>query len=185
MTSDYFLVPMAPDYFSVMATDSLASVLPKWRAWAKQAQGVAVLQKATYPFPTVSPKFLGTVVQKYRLREGQTPSAAFQKWIDEIESGVQEKLLPALKAADMLMPDAAYQSIGIPPGKPLLQMSDFNSLIALSQKHKVPVFALSDAQLEQTGVVLERTKKSMLKFHELFSEAADRIMALTSYEQGH
>lgn len=185
MTSDYFLVPMAPDYFSVMATDSLASVLPKWRAWAKQAQGVAVLQKATYPFPTVSPKFLGTVVQKYRLREGQTPSAAFQKWIDEIESGVQEKLLPALKAADMLMADAAYQSINIPPGKPLLQMSDFNSLIALSQKHKVPVFALSDAQLEQTGVVLERTKKSMLKFRDLFSDAADRIMALTSYEQGH
>src|ERR1700722_20308135 len=25
MTSDYFLVPMAPDYFSVMATDSLAT----------------------------------------------------------------------------------------------------------------------------------------------------------------
>jgi cellulose biosynthesis protein BcsQ len=185
MTSDFFLVPMAPDYFSVMATDSLASVLPKWRAWAKQAQGVAVLKKATYPFPTVNPKFLGTVVQKYRLREGQTPSAAFQKWIDEIEGGVQEKLLPALKAADMLMTDSAYQSIGIPPGKPLLQMSDFNSLIALSQKHKVPVLALSDAQLEQTGVVLERTKKSMHQFRDLFSDAADRIMALTSYDQGH
>ncbi len=182
MTSDYFLVPMAPDYFSVMATDSLASVLPKWRAWAKQAQGVAVLQKATYPFPVVNPKFLGTVVQKYRLREGQTPSAAFQKWIEEIENGIQEKLLPALKAADMLMSDAAYQSINIPPGKPLLQMSDFNSLIALSQKHKVPIFALSDAQLEQTGVVLERTKKSMLQFRDLFSDAADRIIALTSYE---
>lgn len=185
MTSDYFLVPMAPDYFSVMATDSLASVLPKWRAWAKQAQGAAILQKATYPFPIVSPKFLGTVVQKYRLREGQTPSAAFQKWIDEIESGIRDKLLPALKASDMLMSEAAYQSIGIPLGKPLLQMSDFNSLIALSQKHKVPVFALSDAQLEQTGVVLDRTKKSMFQFRDLFSEAADRIIGLTSYEQGH
>lgn len=31
MTSEYFLVPMAPDYFSVMATDSLANVLPKWK----------------------------------------------------------------------------------------------------------------------------------------------------------
>lgn len=28
MTSDYFLVPMTPDYFSVMATDSLAAVIP-------------------------------------------------------------------------------------------------------------------------------------------------------------
>jgi len=185
MTSDYFLIPMAPDYFSIMATDSLASVLPKWRAWAKQAQGAAVLQKATYPFPIVSPKFLGTVVQKYRLREGQTPSAAFQQWINEIEIGVRDKLLPALKASDMLMSDAAYQSIGIPLGKPLLQMSDFNSLIALSQKHKVPVFALSDAQIEQSGVVLKITKKSMFQFRDLFSDAADRIIALTSYEQGH
>lgn len=185
MTSDYFLVPMAPDYFSVMATDSLATVLPKWKAWAKQAQNLSVLQKATYPFPVVNPKFLGTVVQKYRLREGQTPSAAFQKWIDEIEEGVQEKLVPALKGCDMVLPEEAYASIGLAVGKPLLQMSDFNSLIALSQKHKVPVFALSDAQLEQTGIVLERTKKSMHSFKDLFAEAADRIIALTEYAASH
>lgn len=185
MTSDFFLVPMAPDYFSVMATDSLASVLPKWKAWAKQAQGISALQNATYPFPVVNPKFLGTVVQKYRLREGQTPSAAFQKWIDEIEQGVQTKLIPALKGCDMLLPDEAYANIGLAIGKPLLQMSDFNSLIALSQKHKVPVFALSDKQLEQTGIVLERTKKSMLSFHDLFAAAADRIIALTDYAASH
>jgi hypothetical protein len=185
MTSDFFLVPMAPDYFSVMATDSLATVLPKWKAWAKQAQNLSVLQKATYPFPVVSPKFLGTVVQKYRLREGQTPSAAFQKWIDEIEQGVQAKLVPALKGCEMVLPEEAYASIGLAVGKPLLQMSDFNSLIALSQKHKVPVFALSDAQLEQTGIVLERTKKSMHSFRDLFAEAADRIIALTEYAASH
>lgn len=185
MTSDFFLVPMAPDYFSVMATDSLASVLPKWKAWAKQAQGVSVLQKATYPFPTVNPKFLGTVIQKYRIREGQTPSAAFQKWIDEIELGVKKKLIPALKNCDMLLPDNAYESVGLAGGKALLQMSDFNSLIALSQKHKVPVFALSDKQLEQTGIVLTRTKKSMHNFRDLFSVAADKIIALTGYAESH
>jgi cellulose biosynthesis protein BcsQ len=184
MTSDYFLVPMAPDYFSVMATDSLASVLPKWKGWAKQAQSLSVLQKATYPFPSVHPKFLGTVIQKYRIREGTTPSAAFQKWIDEIETGVKQKLIPALASCDMLMPAEAYASIGLADGKPLLQMSDFNGLIALSQKHKVPVFALSDTQLEQTGVVLQRTKTSMNKFRTLFSEAADRIIALTEYAKG-
>lgn len=184
MTSDYFLVPMAPDYFSVMATDSLASVLPKWKAWAKQAQSLSVLQKATYPFPRIEPKFLGTVIQKYRIREGHTPSAAFQKWIDEIEAGVKQKLIPALAGCDMLLPPEAYASIGLADGKPLLQMSDFNGLIALSQKHKVPVFALSDAQLEQTGIVLKRTKDSMNKFEKLFSEAADRIITLTEYAKG-
>lgn len=181
MTSDYFLVPMAPDYFSVMATESLAAVLPKWKAWAMQAQSLSVLQKATYPFPNINPKFLGIVIQKYRIREGATPSAAFQKWIDEIESGVKNTLIPALAGCDMLLPPEAYAAIDVADGKPLLQMSDFNGLIALSQKHKVPVFSLSDEQLEQTGIVLERTKASMQKFGQLFSDAADRIIELADY----
>lgn len=180
MTSDYFLVPMAPDYFSVMATDSLAAVLPKWRSWATKAQGLSVLQKATYPFPPSHPKFLGTVVQRYRLREGQTPSAAFQKWIDDIERGVKEKLIPSLQNCDMLLDEEIYKKAGADPAKPLLQMSDFNGLIALSQKHKVPVFALSDQQLEQSGVVLERTKKSMMVFRDLFSKAADQVIEMTN-----
>jgi cellulose biosynthesis protein BcsQ len=70
MTSDFFIVPMAPDYFSVMATDSLASVLPKWSAWSQKARANPVLRNATYAYPEKTPKFLGTVVQKYRLREG-------------------------------------------------------------------------------------------------------------------
>lgn len=181
MTSDFFLVPMAPDYFSVMATDSLAAVLPKWKAWSQQAQTVPVLQKATYPFPKINPRFLGTIIQKYRLRGGLTPSAAFKKWINEIEKGVHNKLVPALSSSDMLMPQGAYESIGLDIGKPLLLMSDFNSLIALSQEHKVPIFGLSDGQLGQSGVVLGRTKKSMHQFRDLFSSAADKIIQLTNY----
>lgn len=178
MTSDFFIVPMAPDYFSVMATDSLASVLPKWAAWSQKARQNPVLRNATYSYPEKMPKFLGTVIQKYRLREGKTPSAAFQKWIDEIEAGVKEKLIPRLREKSMLLDEATYDAADCPLGIPLLQMSDFNSLIALSQKHNVPIFGLSDEQLEQSGVVLERTKKSMGSFHDLYSDAADKINQL-------
>lgn len=180
MTSEYFLVPMAPDYFSVMATDSLASVLPKWRLWLQQAASLPALRNATYPLPRIDPKFIGTVVQKYRLREGQTASAAFQKWIDEIQDGVRNKLIPTLRENNMLLSDATYSSVGLDAGEPILQMSDFNGLIALSQRHQAPIFCLSDQQLEQTGIVLERTKKSMHQFRDLFSEAAERVILLTS-----
>ena len=63
-------------------------------------------------------------------------------------------------------------------GEPIIQLSDFNSLIALSQKHKKPIFDLSDNQLESTGIVLERTKESMNKFKALFSDGADKIISL-------
>ncbi len=181
-TSDYFLVPMAPDYFSVMATESLATVLPKWKDWLTKALATRVLQEATYPLPNVSPRFLGTIIQKYRLRSGNTPSTAFQKWIDEIEKKVTGVLMPVLAEKGMLLPKEAYESVGLSPGEPLLQMSDFNGLIAQSQKHSAPVFALSDAQLEQTGIVLERTKRSMEQFDKLFAEAAERVIKLIDFK---
>jgi hypothetical protein len=115
---------------------------------------------------------------EYRLRQGNTPSTAFQKWIDEIQKKVEQRLLPALAACDMLLPESAYASAGFKASDPILQMSDFNGLIAQSQKHNAPVFALTDKQLEQTGIVLARTKKSMKKFAKLFSDAADRVIKL-------
>lgn len=193
MTSDYFIVPMMPDYFSAMATNSLASVLPKWSAWAKEAKKLKVLKDAIYPFPDKTPKFLGTIIQNYRDREGK-PAVAFQQWIDEIVKGIQTKLLPVLKESDMLLSHKLYETeetqrvlfldlaYSQALAQPLLQMSDFNSLIALSQKHKAPIFDLTDEQLEQTGIVLQTAKKSMNQFRKLYSKGADRIIKLVEHD---
>ena len=190
MTSDYFIVPMFPDYFSVMATESLASILSQWAAWSKQGRALPILREATYPFPDKMPKFLGTIIQNYRVREGTKPSAAFKTWIDAIGIAAERKLVPVLRENDMLLPMELYQKVkwtqydqvSLFPdealGKPLLQMPDFNSLIALSQKHKAPIFDLTDRQLERDGIVLEQTKESMRRFRELYFEGADRIMTL-------
>ena len=183
MTSDYFIIPMMPDYFSVMATNSLASILPKWSDWAKKAKSLPVLKDATYPFPDKSPKFLGTIVQKFRPMKGKTPSAAFQKWIDEIEEGVRNELIPVLDKLDMLLPCEIYDRVERQVGQPLLQMSDFNSLIALSQEHKAPVFELTDEQLGQQGVVLKNTKKSMNQFRDLYDKGATQIIRLVDHAQ--
>jgi cellulose biosynthesis protein BcsQ len=153
MTSDFFLVPTSPDYFSVMAIDSLTSVLPRWRAWAKQAANLKLLQDATYPFPQTTPKFLGTVVQKYRIRDRSTaqtdseggmpssrkPAEGFQRWIKEINSTIEARFLPMLREQDLLIPDRYYEEIGISTNRCLAEISDFNSLIAKSQDAQTPV----------------------------------------------
>lgn len=189
MTSDFFLVPMFPDYFSVMAAESLASILIQWAAWSRQGRALPILREATYPFPDKTPKFLGTIVQNYRVRN-KKPTAAFQKWIDAIELAVKTSLLPVLKKNDMLLPTGLYEKVMLREssqqplfseeslGKPILQMPDFNSLIARSQEHKAPIFELTDAQLEHAGEVLEQTKKSMHQFRKLYSEGVDRIITL-------
>src|SRR2546422_2063584 len=67
-TSDYFIVPLHPDYFSSMALSSLGKVLPRWKAWADTAYEIEALRKADYPFPKAHITFIGAVIQKYRPR---------------------------------------------------------------------------------------------------------------------
>ncbi len=174
-TCDLFLVPMHPDYFSTMAIKSLTSVLPKWRSWADAASSIATLQEAEYPFPATSPRFLGYVVQKYRPRAG-VPSQAFQAWIDQLEYAVATTFIPALRAGGLMLEDSIYTEAGFDPAEPILQMPDFNSLIARSQEHQVPIFELTPAQLDQVGSVLTTTQASQERFRQLFEVAAERTI---------
>ena len=79
----------------------------------------------------------------------------------------------------MTLPTQAYEDAGFSPQSPLLQMPDFNSLIASSQEHQVPIFELTPAQLEQQGRVLAITQESQKQFRALFKEAAIRVLNIT------
>ncbi len=184
VTSDFFIVPTSPDYFSVMALESLASILPKWHALAKQLSSLSVLKEANYPFPAKSPRFLGTIVQKYRPRGGGA-AAAFQEWIDEINNTVTKTLVPALRGVDMLIADGGYPRDLVEKHYCLAQIPDFNSLIAISQTEQTPVFALKPDQIGQVGVVLDQTLKARDNFNRLFSDLADQVLGLTRHEQPH
>lgn len=184
MISDFFLVPTTADFFSVMAIDSLAKVLPRWYSWAKSASSLQVLREANYPFPDVSLRFLGTIVQNYRIVRGKE-TAAFQTWIEKIEQAVSEKLTPTLRQSHMMLPTQIYRDQGIESSFSLAKISNFNSLIALSQEHRTPVYDLTPQQLRQQGVVLEKNQKKQEDFRETFSGLADKIIALTSEISTH
>jgi cellulose biosynthesis protein BcsQ len=66
MTSNSLIIPTYPDLFSLMAIDSLLSIIPKWYDWALKASYLQILKEAYYPFPEVKVRFLGTVVQNYK-----------------------------------------------------------------------------------------------------------------------
>lgn len=175
---DYFIVPLHPDYFSNMALGSLSSALPRWRKWAETASQIKTLQEADYPFPKPHSVFAGAIVQKYRPRNAK-PSTAFQRWIDKLMNGLKDKLIPSLNDAKMIN-SSFKEIIGHEPWEPILEMSDFNSLIALSQEHQVPVYALTQENISQQGAVWEQTKKSMEVFSSAFAECAKKIINITS-----
>lgn len=180
MTSTHFVVPSSPDYFCAQAIDSLAQVLPKWAQWPKKAAGSGLFVGAAYPIPTHTPLFLGTINQRYRPRYGQ-PAQAFQRWIDRINQRVVDVLVPALRAEGMLLPEAAYSAAAV-NSEPysLANIADFNTLIARSQEHGVPIFELTDPQLELKGPLLANTRKARDRFHELFKDLAASVIRLSS-----
>jgi cellulose biosynthesis protein BcsQ len=179
MISDFFLVPTTADFFSVMAIDSLVRVLPRWYAWAKSASSLQVLKEANYPFPDVNLRFLGTIVQNYRIIRGKE-TVAFQTWIEKIEKAVSDKLIPTLGRSNIMLPNQLYTNQGIGSNFTLAKISNFNSLIALSQKHRTPVYDLTSQQLKQRGKVLENNQKKQKEFERTFSDLADKIIALSS-----
>jgi cellulose biosynthesis protein BcsQ len=181
-SSDGFLVPTSPDYFSLMAIDSLSSVLPRWAEWARRAHASEALRTAAYPFCNPSLRFFGTVVQKYRPRLGGA-TVGFQSWIDRINAAVKDKLFPQLRSYNLTFSDDVYREAGTSPTDSycLSQIPDFNTLAATSQSHRTPVFALSDAMFGHVGNVLEQDRVKRGEFHGLFSNLADRVITLAGH----
>lgn len=178
MISDFFLIPTTVDLFSVMAIDSLSKILPKWFAWATTASSLQILKQATYPFPDINLHFLGIIVQNYRMIRGQE-TVAFQSWTQKIEQTVLSKLVPVLNQAHMMLPTQLYAEQGI-SNFVLTKISNFNSLLALSQEHRTPVYALTSEQLGQAGIELRANQKKQEEFRQTFSDLADKIIGLSS-----
>lgn len=183
MSSDCFLVPTSPDYFSLMAIDSLAAILPRWAEWARRAHASETLRSAAYPFPEFRLKFLGTVIQKYRPRLGGA-TVGFQRWIDDINLRVTEKLFPQLRSYGLTFEEQTYITAGCAAAQNycLAQIPDFNTLVATSQSHRTPVFALTDEMFGHVGSVLEQDQLKRTAFHDMFSDFADRVITLTTDE---
>jgi len=176
MGSDFFIVPTSPDYYCNQAISSLTRVLPRWNS------GVAPFRTKTllYPFPSQPPKFCGIISQRYRPRSG-SPAYSFQQWIVVIKENVLKNFVPVLMTNGMSINVSEFNA-SAPADTPynLANIADFNSLIAQSQKYSTPIFALSDKQIEQSGVILGTMKKSRDNFAKTFHGLAQSINIITA-----
>jgi len=163
------------DYYCNQAISSLSRVLPRWNVAVAPFRSDAHL----YSFPKAPPQFIGIISQRYRPRVGN-PAMSFQRWIDIIKESVPKELVPTLTAQQMCISVAEFNRAK-PSDTPynLINISDFNSLIAQSQKHSTPVFALSDEQIEQAGIVLQTMKESRDEFRRSFDALANSVEIIT------
>ncbi len=175
MASDFFIIPTSPDFFCAQAIKSLSNVIPRWN---KEIE-IFRQESIDYPIPKKPPKFIGFISQRYRPRGG-APAKSFQRWIDFIKEIVKKELVPSLEPIGMTVGEDEFRSVvsGDEPYN-LANVADFNSLIAQSQKYNVPIFSLTDDQIEQGGVILENMKESRDNFRNVFSTLANEVVELT------
>ena len=175
MTSDYFIVPTSPDFFCAQAILSLSGVIPKWNSDVAPFRDPDI----DYQLPKNPPKFIGFISQRYRPRSG-APAKSFQRWIDIIKDTVSTELIPSLDPINMAISQSVFmENSSTDEPYNLANVADFNSLIAQSQKFNVPVFALTDDQLEQTGVIEANMKESRDNFRGVFEQLATELHSIT------
>ncbi len=175
MQSDYFIIPCAPDYFCYMAVEALADIFPRWCETYRRMSESEVFKKANYKLKSTPPYFLGTVQQRYRPRNGG-PVKAFAEWIKDINDLVDQRLVPVLKNYGMCLDDEKYSYCNEPYN--LINIADFNSLIAQSQENNTPVFLLTQEQVKQGGVIWINMKKNRDDFYQTFEKLADEIICM-------
>lgn len=180
MQSDYYIVPCSPDYYCNMAINSLCTIIPGWHQTYETIKTQSVYKTSVYPFPNTTPKFIGTILQRYRPRNGSA-AKSFQTWIDKITQNVNQNLVPTLKKINLILDNKKFEEVGTPE-EPynLVNIADFNSLIAQSQKYGVPIYALTDSQMEQVGKVLSTMKENKESFYKTFTNLGNAVIGLTN-----
>lgn len=130
--SDYFIVPVSPDLFSIRGTENLGRKLVSWNKEWKQAndawagEGLAL--------PPGRPSFLGYVTQQHNVRQSATGmTRGWSIFGGRVEEAVQKNIVAKLAPTNQVVnwEDNSWNLGKIP---------NLHSLIPYSQEAKKPVF---------------------------------------------
>jgi cellulose biosynthesis protein BcsQ len=172
LVSDAFIIPTNPDPFSIMALNTLKGILPRWATWKQGA--VPLYADSAYPIPPGTPKFIGTLIQRFNIRRGKA-ARPYRDNIIEIKERVTDTLYPALSSASMTLEPENYGSLP-DDGYCLGEIADFQSLLPKSHEAGVPIFELADSEIGETGPVQEGFQVRRDRFHGQFVDIAGRVL---------
>ncbi|UHG94669.1 ParA family protein [Spirosoma oryzicola] len=168
LSSDFFLIPMSADIFSLKAINNIEITLGDWRTnFAKGLQ--AYKQQEGEPYEIQSKeifsdlKFAGYVTQQYiaKMKDGQRQAVgAFERIIKQIPNTIEKQLIP------LFNPDSQLQSISYNLG----EIPNLYSLIPFSQSSNAPIFSLG----KEEGIVGAHFSK-VKEYGDLLNDIANKL----------
>ncbi|MDJ0844460.1 ParA family protein [Crocosphaera sp.] len=178
LSSHSFIIPTNPDPFSIMAIDTLKSVLPKWVLWKKNS--LSLFADSAYPLLEGEPKFLGTLIQRFNIRNGRA-AKPYRDNIEQIKETIKGEFFEAITQVKMTLNTEQYTQEFIDSGYCLDEIPDFQGLLPKSYQAGVPVFELTDHELHEVGTVLDGMKIRRDTFKVKFQSLTDKLVELLSY----
>jgi chromosome partitioning protein len=130
--TDYMVVPISPDLFSIRGTENLGSKLETWRREWDQCN--ASWSGQDLLLPQGKPKFLGYVIQQHNIRNNSAGmTKGWQIFGGRVENAVRENIVSRLVPLDQVVfrPDGNYNIGRIP---------NLHSLIPYSMEARKPVY---------------------------------------------
>jgi chromosome partitioning protein len=165
MSSDYFIIPISPDFYCYQAIDSLSNVFPRWVTEIQSFK-----DGGADSLPVNNPKMLGFISQNYRIYtvdgvqeqedvEQKSMSKAYTEWLLKIKRIVSDKLVPTLQSIDMLIAEDIFKaSVSYDAPYHLAGIQNFSGLIPVSQKLSKPIFELTDSDGGWSGARWKRVQ---------------------------
>ncbi len=154
--SDYFVVPMAPDAFSLQGIENLGVILEGWKINWKNT-GRALSQGIPSERVLSSEGlFIGYIINSYNQYNKQ-PIKEHRNWIEEIPNKV--KMYLSEKHCRNGLVEKSWKN-------PLANMKDYGQLSAMGQSKSKAIFELSEDEIREIGT-RENLEQSKIEFNVL------------------
>ena len=162
IASDYVVVPLVPDLFSLQGLRNVGPTLKAWRkAWQDRVDRKP--DDLDFDLPEGEMESLGYVVMRHSIRLNR-PVQAYQRWIDKIPEVYEESVTGENTGL-------ANLSIDTDPNR-LAHLRDYRSLMPLAQEANKPMFMLKPAD----GAIGAQ-QKAVLSCYQDFQTLARKITA--------
>jgi hypothetical protein len=166
LASDYFIMPMSSDIFSLMAIKNISLAVVKWkRDLEKGLREYSEEEGSDFSVETEPAnwklRFLGFVTQQYTAKTVagvRQPVKAYDRIIKKMNPAIQKEIVDKLNLG---ITDVDY-NIGTIP--------NLNSIIPLSQNASTPIFALKGKD-GVVGAHFDKVKEA----HDIMHDLSTRI----------
>ena len=173
IASDFVLVPLGADLFSLQGLRNLGPTLRRWRTdWGKRVDN---WQDKKFPLPAGQMAPIGYVVQQHGERLTR-PVKAYDRWINRIPDEYRRSILGEDAGPSGLRPAEDPHCLAL--------LKHYRSLMALSQEARKPIFRLTaaDGAIGAHAAAVQAAGKDfdILAHRVLLNMELERLGALTN-----